>query len=77
MKHHDLLLRFNFDQLDIRGELVYLNDSWQQILARYDYPEPVRQQLGNAMAALVLCWLLTSNPEEATFDFSPEAARCA
>jgi len=54
MSHHDQLLRFNFQHLDIRGELVYLNSSWQQILARYDYPANVRQQLGNAMAAVVL-----------------------
>lgn len=54
MLHHDQLVRFNFDELDIRGELVYLNESWQQVLARYEYPAPVRQQLGNALAALVL-----------------------
>lgn len=54
MIHHDQLVRFNFDELDIRGELVYLNDSWEQILARYDYPAPVRVQLGSALAALVL-----------------------
>jgi molecular chaperone Hsp33 len=54
MTHSDQLLRFNFDKLDIRGELVYLNDSWQQVLLRYDYPPNVRQQLGAALAALVL-----------------------
>ncbi len=54
MSHHDQLLRFNFQHLDIRGELVYLNSSWQQMLARYDYPANVRQQLGSAMAAVVL-----------------------
>jgi len=54
MSNHDQLLRFNFQHLDIRGELVYLNSSWQQVLARYDYPANVRQQLGNAMAAVVL-----------------------
>ncbi|MES2605620.1 MAG: Hsp33 family molecular chaperone HslO [Pseudomonadota bacterium] len=54
MSAHDQLLRFNFDQLDIRGELVYLNNSWQQILTRYDYPPNVRNQLGSALAALVL-----------------------
>jgi molecular chaperone Hsp33 len=54
MNHHDQLLRFNFDDLDIRGELVYLNHSWEQILTRYDYPAAVRTQLGSALAALVL-----------------------
>jgi molecular chaperone Hsp33 len=54
MTHHDQLVRFNFEELDIRGELVYLNQSWEQILARYDYPAAVRLQLGSALAALVL-----------------------
>ena len=54
MSHHDQLLRFNFQRLDIRGELVYLDNSWQQVLARYDYPPNVRMQLGYALAAVVL-----------------------
>jgi molecular chaperone Hsp33 len=54
MTPQDQLLRFNFDYLDIRGELVYLQHSWQQVLARYDYPVNVQQQLGIALAALVL-----------------------
>ena len=54
MSHEDQLVRFNFDDLDIRGELVYLNESWSQILLRHDYPPNVRTQLGEALAALVL-----------------------
>lgn len=54
MDNADQLLRFSFGQLDIRGELVYLDDSWQQILARHDYPDTVRLQLGEALAAAAL-----------------------
>lgn len=54
MDNDDQLLRFSFEQLDIRGELVYLNDSWQQVLARHDYPASVRRQLGEALAAAAL-----------------------
>ncbi len=54
MSAQDQLLRFNFDQLDIRGELVYLNHSWQEVLARFDYPPNVQNQLGTALGALVL-----------------------
>ena len=52
--HHDKLLRFTFDKLDIRGELVYLDASWTSILARHEYPQAVRQQLGDALAAVAL-----------------------
>ena len=54
MDNADQLLRFSFGQLDIRGELVYLDDSWQQVLARHDYPHGVRRQLGEALAAAAL-----------------------
>lgn len=54
MIYQDKLLRFSFDQLDIRGELVYLDRSWEAILSRYPYPEPVRKQLGAALAAISL-----------------------
>lgn len=52
--HHDKLLRFSFDKLDIRGELVYLDESWASILSRHDYPQAVRKQLGDALAAVTL-----------------------
>ena len=43
MLQPDQLLRFSFHQLDIRGELVYLDDSWRQILSLYEYPESIRK----------------------------------
>lgn len=54
MLNRDQLLRFSFDQRDIRGELVYLDDSWAQVLARHDYPQHVRTQLGEALAVVAL-----------------------
>lgn len=54
MKNQDTLLRFSFDRLDIRGELVYLEQSWENILARHSYPDNVRNQLGTALAAVAL-----------------------
>jgi molecular chaperone Hsp33 len=54
MKFRDQLWRFSFEQLDIRGELVYLDESWQQVLARHDYPPNVRNQLGQALAVVAL-----------------------
>jgi molecular chaperone Hsp33 len=52
--HQDKLLRFSFDKLDIRGELVYLDECWANILARHSYPDAVRKQLGDALAAVTL-----------------------
>lgn len=54
MTHQDTLLRFSFDQLDIRGELVYLDESWENVLSRHAYPPAVQRQLGTALAAVAL-----------------------
>lgn len=54
MSSHDQLLRFSFDELDVRGELVYLDATWHDIVGRYDYPANIRQQLGSALAAVAL-----------------------
>lgn len=50
----DCLHRFIFDRTDVRGELVHLDASWQAVLARQDYPAPVRALLGQAFAATAL-----------------------
>jgi molecular chaperone Hsp33 len=51
---HDSLHRFLFEHLPVRGQFVHLDASWQAVLERIDYPEPVRDLLGQAMAASVL-----------------------
>ena len=50
----DTLQRFLFEQANVRGELVQLEDSWRAVLERHDYPEPVRQILGQALVAATL-----------------------
>jgi molecular chaperone Hsp33 len=50
----DCLHRFVFEDTDVRGELVHLDASWRAVLERQDYPPPVRELLGEAMAAAVL-----------------------
>jgi molecular chaperone Hsp33 len=50
----DTLQRFLFEHAAIRGELVHLDATWQAALERHDYPEPVRNLLGQMMAASVL-----------------------
>ncbi|MEN8261331.1 MAG: Hsp33 family molecular chaperone HslO [Pseudomonadota bacterium] len=54
MTNKDMLLRFSFEDAGVRGELVNLDASWQRILSGCDYPDIVRNQLGHAMAAVVM-----------------------
>src|SRR5690606_39694310 len=51
---NDLLLRFIFDDCDIRGEIVTLGDSYQQVLANNPYPRAIQQLLGEFLAATSL-----------------------
>lgn len=53
----DRLQRFLFDDTQVRGELVQLEDSYQSTLSRHDYPAPVERLLGELLAA---CALLTA-----------------
>lgn len=50
--------RFMFHNCPVRGLAVQLHDVWQDIHSAHDYPEPVRQLLGQAMAAITM---LTGN----------------
>lgn len=50
----DFTQRFLFDDADIRGELVVLGESYQHVLAKHDYPQPVAQLLGELLAAAAL-----------------------
>lgn len=54
MQDRDFNQRFLFDRYPIRGELVHLNQSWQEILKRHSYPEPIQKLLGEMAAAAVL-----------------------
>jgi molecular chaperone Hsp33 len=50
----DTLQRFLFEHAAIRGELVQLDSSWQAALAHHDYPQSVREPLGEMLVAGVL-----------------------
>lgn len=45
---------FVFEDLEIRGAIVRLEETWQQVLAQHHYSEPLRKLLGEAVAATVL-----------------------
>ena len=50
----DSLQRFLFEQAPIRGELVHLDESWRSVLERHDYPDVLRNIMGELVAAAVL-----------------------
>ncbi|TVP90948.1 MAG: Hsp33 family molecular chaperone HslO [Pseudomonadaceae bacterium] len=50
----DTTQRFLFDDQDVRGEIATLEHSYQEILSRHPYPEPVKALLGEMLAATVL-----------------------
>ncbi len=50
----DSTQRFLFDDNDVRGELVELDHSYAEVLAKHDYPEAVALLLGEMLAAAAL-----------------------
>ncbi|MEC5343826.1 Hsp33 family molecular chaperone HslO [Brenneria populi] len=54
MSIHDQLHRYLFENHAVRGELVTVSDTYQQILAHHDYPEPVQKLLGEMLVATSL-----------------------
>ncbi len=52
--HDDRVLPFAVEALDLRGRVVRLGSSIDQILAQHDYPAPVARLLGEAAALTVL-----------------------
>jgi molecular chaperone Hsp33 len=54
----DVLHRFLLERAGIRGVLVRLGPAWREVAARADYPAPLRELLGQTLAASAL---LTGN----------------
>jgi molecular chaperone Hsp33 len=50
----DCLQRFVFDGAPVRGEIVHLDATWRTVLERHEYPLPLRDVLGELMAAAAL-----------------------
>jgi molecular chaperone Hsp33 len=50
----DTLHKFMLESAPVRGELVEMSVTWQQVLARRDYPVAVRTLLGEMLSAAAL-----------------------
>ncbi|WP_213977381.1 Hsp33 family molecular chaperone HslO, partial [Serratia marcescens] len=51
MSNHDQLHRYLFENYAVRGELVTVSETYQQILNNHDYPAPVQKLLGELLVA--------------------------
>ena len=68
----DLLYRYLFEQADVRGELVQLQDSYQQTLGVHNYPESIANLMGEALSAVSLLIATLKFEGEITFQLQGE-----
>lgn len=54
MSQSDVLNRYLFDNMHARGELVQINNSFEHMIAKHDYPDGVKTLLGELLAATCL-----------------------
>lgn len=54
MPKHDQLYRYLFENHSVRGELVTVNDTYNEMLKNHDYPQPVKKLLGEMLVATSL-----------------------
>lgn len=54
MAHQDQLHRYLFENYAVRGELVTVSNTWQQMLENHNYPLPVKTLLGELLVATSL-----------------------
>ncbi len=50
----DVLQRFVFERARVRGALVRLDATWQEVLRRHEYPDVLSEALGELLAACAL-----------------------
>ncbi len=54
MHDRDTLHRFIFERYPIRGHLVHLDAAWRALIEHRDYPQAIRDTLGEAVVASLL-----------------------
>src|SRR6202021_1656928 len=54
MRDPDTLHRFLFDRFPIRGHLVHLDAAWRALIEHREYPDTIRETLGEAVVASLL-----------------------
>jgi len=54
MRERDKQQKFLVESCDVRGHLVQLDDTWSEAIARTEYPDTVKEVLGEAFVAATL-----------------------
>ncbi|GJL83138.1 MAG: 33 kDa chaperonin [marine bacterium B5-7] len=54
MQSHDAILRFTFEDFNVRGQIARLESTYQEVLEQCEYPDEVRILLGELLAATAL-----------------------
>ncbi|MBC3947834.1 Hsp33 family molecular chaperone HslO [Erwinia persicina] len=54
MTQQDQMHRYLFENHAVRGELVTVSQTWQEMINGHDYPQPVQQVLGELLVATSL-----------------------
>ncbi len=67
MNESDFVVRFLFEELDIRGAFVRLGETWRSMLAKRDYTATVRDLLGEMTATAVLIGSNLKQPGRLSF----------
>lgn len=64
---NDVVRRFLFEELDVRGAIVRLGPAWREMQAGRNYPEAVRRLLGEMTAVALLIGANLKQPGRLTF----------
>lgn len=54
MQQADTIQRFIFDQKDIRGQIVHMDESFQKAIQGHDYPPVIKKLIAEAMVSVAL-----------------------
>lgn len=69
MTTKDSLLRFIFEEAPVRGEIIHLNKSFKTIALQHNYPLPLKQLLGEALAVAGLLSAMIKSTGRLTVQF--------
>ena len=69
MNYNDNLQRFIFENASVRGEIVRLEDSYQEIMKRHTYPPVIYHMLGEALVAVALLTSIIKFKRRVTLQF--------
>lgn len=72
--NEDSITRFMFDPGWVRGEIVRLDQSYQQIMQQHQYPKALQHLLGECLAAAVLMTHTIKFEGQLTLQFQGEGA---